>query len=396
MKERKPVYRVFAEKYRKAKSKKSKSEILMSFIETTGMNRSYAATLLRNHGVKIKVGGKYILKADIKKRMPGQGRKKKYDQNVIAPLQKIWKIMDFICGKRLVAVMAAVIMNLKLHGRLRISEVVEQKLLQISASSIDRLLKPERKRLEIKGRCGTKPGTLLKNQITIRTWADWNENRPGYLEMDLVGHDGGNPRGDFAQTLNMVDVHTGWTENAAVKNKAAIWVNEAVDKIRQRLPFPILGLDSDTGSEFINQIMMRYCEKQDIKFTRSRSTRSNDNCYVEQKNYSIVRKTVGYSRYDTDEEVSILNELYSYLRLYTNHFQPVMKLKEKERVGSKVIKKHERAALPYDRVMESKFVSRRYKNKLKAIHENLDLYELKQKITNCQRKLSRIQKGKLK
>ncbi len=135
------------------------------------------------------------------------------------------------------------------------TEEVEQKLNEISASSIDRLLKPERKRLEIKGRSGTKPGTLLKNQIAVRTWAQWNENCPGYFEIDLVGHDGGNGSGDFAQTLNMVDVDTGWTENVAIKNKAAKWVNEAVDNVKGRLPFPLLGLDSDTGAEFINHIM---------------------------------------------------------------------------------------------------------------------------------------------
>jgi hypothetical protein len=368
----------------------------MNFIETTCLNRNYAATLLRNHGLKVKLGCKYIIRSDIKIRMPGQGRKKKYDESVLKALQRIWKIMDFICGKRLVVVIASVILNLQLHGRLRISEEVKQKLLEISASSIDRLLKGERKRLEIKGRCGTKPGTLLKNQIAIRTWSDWDENQPGYFEMDLVSHDGGNPRGQYAQTLNMVDVSTGWTENVALRNKAAIWVNEAVDEIRQRLPFTLLGLDSDSGAEFINNNMMNYCEKHAIKFTRSRCTRSNDNCYVEQKNYSIVRKTVGYNRYDTEYEVLIMNELYGYLRLYTNHFQPVMKLKEKERIGSKVIKRHEKAVLPYERIMESKFVKQVYKDKLKTIHEELDLYELKQKITNCQRKLSMFQKSKLK
>jgi hypothetical protein len=395
MKERRPIYREFAEKYRKARNKKSKTEILKNFVETTGRNRNYAATLLRNHGKKVKVGGKYLLKADISKKMPGQGRKKKYDEAVLSPLKRIWKIMDFICGKRLVAILAAVIENLQTYGRLRVSQEVKNKLLEISASSIDRLLKPERKRLEIKGRSGTKPGTLLKNQIAIRTWADWDENRPGYFEMDLVGHDGGNNRGDFAQTLDMVDVYSGWTETGAVKNKAAKWVNEAVDNIKERLPFPLLGLDSDTGGEFINHIMKRYCEKNKIKFTRGRSTRSNDNCYVEQKNYSVVRKTVGYNRYDTDEEVVVLNELYSYLRLYTNHFQPVMKLKEKERIGSKVKKRYYKPVLPYDKIMESDTVDQVYKDRLKTIHENLDLYDLKQNITNCQRKLARLQKKKM-
>ncbi len=279
---------------------------------------------------------------------------------------------------------------MKIHGRLRLNKDVEQKLKEISASSIDRLLKPERKRIELKGRSGTKPGTLLKNQIAVRTWADWDENCPGYFEIDLVGHDGGNNSGDFAQTLDMTDVCTGWTETAAIKNKAAVWVNKAIDKVKQQLPFPLLGLDSDTGAEFINHIMKRYCDENGIKFTRGRSTRSNDNCYVEQKNYSIVRKTVGYKRYDTDEEVSVLNELYGYLRLYTNHFQPVMKLEKKERIGSKVKKQYGLPITPFDRILGSKEIELDKKLALMDIHENLDLYDLKRKITNCQRQLEKI------
>ncbi len=155
--------------------------------------------------------------------------------------------------------------------------------------------------------------------------------------------------------MDMVDVYS-WMETVAIRNKASKWVNEAVDKIKKQLPFLLLGLDSDTGAEFINNIMKKYCEEKDIKFTRGRSTRSNDNCYIEQKNYSVVRKTVGYVRYDTEEEVDILNELYGYLRLYTNHLQPVMKLKEKERIGSKVKKRHKKPVLPYKRIIKSKSV----------------------------------------
>lgn len=396
MKERKPIYRVYAEKYRKAKRKKSKMEILINFTETTGLNRKYSATLLRNHCKNVRIGGNYLLKGDIGKKVPRPGRKKKYDESVLKPLKIIWKIMDFICGKRLQVIMTTVISNLKIHGRLRLNKDVEQKLKEISASSIDRLLKSERKRIELKGRSGTKPGTLLKNQIAVRTWADWDENCPGYFEIDLVGHDGGNSSGDFAQTLDMVDVCTGWTENAAIRNKAAVWVNEAIDKIKQKLPFPLLGLDSDTGAEFINHIMKRYCDENKIKFTRGRSTRSNDNCYVEQKNYSIVRKTVGYNRYDTDEEVTVLNELYGYLRLYTNHFQPVMKLEKKERIGSKVKKQYGIPITPFDRILDSKEIELDKKIALMNIHENLDLYDLKSKITNCQRQLERIRKEKIK
>ena len=159
------------------------------------------------------------------------------------------------------------------------------------------MLAPEKKKLSLKGRSRTKPGTLLRNQITVRTFADWQEDRPGFVEVDLVVHEGGRARGDYAQTLDLTDVATGWVELAAVLNKAQVWVFEAFERIRQQLPFPLLGLDSDNGTEFINHHMKRYCDQEKITFTRSRPYRKNDNCFVEQKNYSVVRRLVGYDRY---------------------------------------------------------------------------------------------------
>lgn len=212
----------------------------------------------------------------------------------------------------------------------------------ISAATIDRLLKPEKKKHQIKGRSHTKPGTLLKHQIPIRTFSEWNEQKPGFVEIDLVGHDGGNSSGEFAQTLTVTDVCTGWTDMQAVKNKAQCWVFEALKDIRDRLPFDLLGIDSDNGGEFINDQLYRYCIQEKITFTRARSYRKNDNCFVEQKNYSVIRRAVGYMRHDTPEELHLLNELYWHLRLYSNHFHPVMKLLEKTRVGSKVKKKYDK------------------------------------------------------
>ncbi len=381
-----------AERYRKA-SKKEKKKILDEFTDITGMNRSYAATLLRGHSIKLK-SGKVILRGDITKVIKKKGRKKYYDEKVVEKLKEVWRIMDFICGKRLKAVMNEALDNLKEKEEMNISEEVEKKLREISASTIDRLLKKERKKLELKGRKGTKPGTLLKHKIPIRTFADWNENRVGFMEIDLVGHDGGNECGDFAQTLDMTDIYSGWTETKAVKNKAHKWVFEAIKEVRKSLPFDLLGIDSDTGGEFINHALYKYCIEEKITFTRGRSYRKNDNCYVEQKNYSVVRRAVGYFRYDTDEEVQILNTLYSYLRLYSNHFQPVMKLVEKVRIGSKVRKKYDNPKTPYQRLIESNFLSEDKKKLLMAQHKNLSLLELKRSITKCQNMLLKIQKQK--
>jgi IS30 family transposase len=247
----------------------------------------------------VRINNKVIVVGDIRKRRKIQ-RQRIYGYDVLTALKQIWVIMDCICGKRLRPMIKEMLAILQKHKELKVIGETKKKLLRISASTIDRILKPERKKYELKGRSLTKPGTLLKHQIPIRTFSEWDEQRPGFVEIDLVGHEGGNPRGDFIQTLNVTDVCTGWTEMQAVKNKAQIWVFEALKDIRKRLPFDLLGIDSDNGSEFINHHLVRFCRDEKITFTRARSYRKNDNCFVEQKNYTIVRRYVGYARYDTE------------------------------------------------------------------------------------------------
>ncbi|HEY6804207.1 MAG TPA: hypothetical protein VI306_11545 [Pyrinomonadaceae bacterium] len=227
--------------------------------------------------------------------------------------------------------------RLERHNEFSCDRETRIKLLKISAASIDRLLAPERRKLALRGRAGTKPGTLLKKQIPIHTFADWDEQLPGFAEIDLVGHDGGVVAGDYCQTLDLTDIVTTWTETKAVRNKAQAWVFAPLQELRANLPFPLLDIDSDNGSEFINKYLLEYCQQEKLTFTRSRPYRKNDNCFVEQKNYSIVRRAVGYQRYDTEPQLQIFNELYATLRLYTTFFQPTMKLQAKERIGSRVI-----------------------------------------------------------
>ncbi len=231
---------------------------------------------------------------------------------------------------------------------------------------------------------------LTSSQIPIRTFSEWDEKSLGFVEIDLVGHDGGDARGEFIQTLDVTDVCTGWTETQAVRNKAQVWVFEALKDIQGRLPFELLGIDSDNGSEFINHHLLKFCAEGKITFTRARSYRKNDNCFVEQKNYSVVRRAVGYSRYDTEEQRNILNELYGHLRLYTNFFQPVMKLIEKTRIGSKVIKKYDKPRTPYQRVLESPSVPECKKQQLKEQYATLNPADLKRKITRLQQKLLKM------
>ena len=210
------------------------------------------------------------------------------------------------------------------------------------------------------------------------------------MEVDLVAHDGGNSSGEYCHTLDVTDVCTGWTETRAVKNKAQVWVFEALQEIQARLPFKLLGIDSDNGSEFINNHLIAYCSTQAIKFTRGRPYRKNDNCYVEEKNYSVVRKTVGYARYDTAQELALLNELYSLLRLYTNCFLPVMKLASKQRLGSKVKKTYDAPLTPYNKLMQSAEVPEKAKRQLRKEYLTLNPAELDRKIAALQVKLAKL------
>ena len=217
-----------------------------------------------------------------------------------------------------------------------------------------------------------------------------DDAKPGFVEADLVGQDGGNESGDFAQSLNFVDIATSWDETVACKNKAQVHVFEAIKKASKRFPFKIAGIDSDNGSEFINAHMLRYCIENKITFTRSRAYKKNDSCFVEQKNYSVVRRAVGYLRYDNQEEVAILNELYIYLDYYTNFFQPVNKLKLKTRTGSKVTKKYDEAKTPFRRVLACQYIDNEKKRKLNLVYDKLNPAELKRKITKLQDKLLKL------
>ena len=214
-------------------------------------------------------------------------------------------------------------------------------MIKVSAATVDRLLRAERKKYELKSRARTKPGTLLKHQLPRRTFSEWNEGKPGFLEIDLVGHDGGNSSGEYLYSLNATDVASGWVETEALRNRAQVWAFQALERIKQRLPFPLLRIDSDNDGAFINAHLIKYCQENKLTFTRSRPYQKNDNCYIEQKNYSVVRRLVGYLRHDTEEERKLLEQIYSLSRLYYNFFQVNMKLIKKERIGSQVTKRHD-------------------------------------------------------
>jgi hypothetical protein len=384
MAERKAVTKQMALRYRKA-SKADKGLILNELCALTGWHRDYARRALRTVAARPPQP-----RGQRRQRPARRPRPPVYDDQVIEVLRRVWYVLDFPCGKRLAAVMADMVDALERHRELHLDPDLRAKLTAMSAATIDRRLAGDRKRLQIKGRTGTKPGSLLKGQIPIRTFADWDDTTPGFAQTDLVAHDGGNPTGEYAQTLTLTDVATGWTEPRALRNKAQRWVIDAIDDIRTDLPFPLLGLDCDNGSEFINRFLFAYCTQAEITFTRGRPYRHNDSCHVEQKNWAIVRQAVGYARYDTPAQLAVLHDLYGHLRLLANFFCPQAKLIAKHRDGARVIRRYGTPATPYQRVLAAAILTKTQARQLTRIHHQLNPAQLRRDITICQRRLREL------
>jgi hypothetical protein len=351
-------------RYLKA-GKVEKIKILDEYTSATGYHRKYAIKLLK-HGLKRK-GYKKV------------GRKKTYQGEVVEILEKIWETCGKICSKRLHPFLPEMVSVLEREGELSCSSEMKALILSMSRSTIDRCLKNARYSSP-KGISTTKPGTLLKKMIPVRTWHDWDDTRPGFMEMDLVAHCGDNAAGQFIYTLTAVDVATGWTECLAIPNKTQIAVSNAIRAMRLRLPFPLLGIDCDNGSEFINDLLYRYCLEEKITFTRSRPYKKNDQAYVEQKNGSVVRNTVGYDRFETEEDLMLLQLVYEYLHVYVNFFQPVMKLIRKERVDGKTVKVYDLATSPYRRALASFDVAFADKASLSNLYVHLNPVTLRRNI----------------
>ena len=343
--------------------KKGKGVILEEFTQTSGCNRDYAIRLLR---------GQYTYTA----KPIRHPRARYYTPEDAAALEHISDLLDWMCSKLMKAEIPLVLPGLRADGTLDISETCAYHLLEMSPATMDRLR--ARRRPKGKHRRGfTKPGTLLKYRIPIRTFEERNAAVPGYLDIDLVDHSGGNASGEFAYTLDMVDVFSQWIEPRAVRTKAQTLVLDELQCARVDLPFGLMGIHSDSGSEFINDKLYRYCKAEHLKFTRGRAGKKNDNARVEQKNWSVVRRLVGYGRYETQTQVDQLNALYAVARLYINFFKPVMKLKTKRRVGSKVKKIYDEPKTPYQRLLECETLSPADKKNLKATYASLSLSKLK-------------------
>lgn len=396
MRERKSITREMARGYRRA-DKKGKQRILDEFVRLTDYHRKYAIHMLANWGKeKLRTVEGKVVKFVVGK--PPKSRKRVarrlYDEAVREAVCKLWRLFDYMCGKRLAVIIRMNIALLAHEADLGIDETVAQKLRRISPATIDRMLAPERKKLVLKGRSHTRAGTLLKHQIPIRTFFDWDERKPGFFEADTVAHDGGNGAGEFCMTLTVTDVYSGWVELRALPNRAHRWVKEEVEAIRAHLPFAFKGIDSDNGGEFINHQLWNWANEHQITFTRSRAYHKNDNCFVEQKNDLAVRRTVGYYRLDTPAEHQALKEVYTHLCPLLNFYYPSVRIIEKTRIGPRVKKKYDAPKPPYQRLLESADITESVKEELRRQAGKLHIVRQKRLVERAVAGLMRIHEEK--
>jgi hypothetical protein len=355
MKERQALTRQTAKRYRgKNTTKSEKGKILDQYIQDTGYNRKYAIHILTHEGkVRLRrINGKLVALTATHRKTVKRVYPKLYGEAVAKAVLCLWEFFDYKCGKRLVPLVKDNLEQLEASALFGIDGEIREKLEKISVATVERMLKPARKKLRLKGTNATKPGTLLKSQIPIRVSYDFDERIPGFFEIDTVMHDGGFASGEYCMTLTATDVGSGWTEERSLRNKAFRWVNLALDDIKATLPFAIYGMDSDNGGEFINHAMVKWCADQGIAFTRSRSYHKNDNCFVEQKNGDVVRKTVGYQRFQGEAALASLSAVYQALCPLLNYFYPSQKLIAKEKAGGRTKKTYDPPKTPFQRLME--------------------------------------------
>lgn len=357
-------------------SRKRKAVILDEFVAATSLKRKTAIQLLN-------------APPPVKPRPRGRPTPR-YGGQVSGALELLWATSGYICSRRLVPGLPLLVELTQAEGAWGFSEEVKTKLLKMSVSTCERLLRPHKAAFRSAGRSMTRPGSMLKSQIPVRTWDDWLETEPGFCEMDLVHHCDNDTYGEYAHTLSLTDVLLGWTELQALKNRSERTVQCGVESIRSRMPYQVKGLDSDCGGEFINHIMYRYCKDKGIVFTRSRPSKKNDQCRIEQKNSSVVRQNVGHDRYEGEEAVKALNAFYRALRLQVNFLQPCMILTSKERVGGKIRRHYDMAKTPCQRALEHPCLPEERQDALRAQLAAIRPIQLGKEILRLREELRRL------
>ena len=351
-----------------------KSQILDEFVAVTGFHRKAAIRRLR--GGRRRTGRR-------------RGRPPVYTPDVVAALRAVWEVYGCICSKRLAPFLPEAVALLARKGKVVVPSDVRSRLIRMSPATIDRVLATHRQRGG-KGRATTKPGTLLRSQVAVRMFADWTDTRPGFLEIDLVAHCGETTAGEHVHTLSTVDVATGWFEPVALLNRSHQAVEEALEKVRRQLPFPLLGIDSDNDSAFLNWGIKAYCDKNEITFTRCRPYKKNDQAHVEQKNWTVVRQLIGYDRYEGAQATTALQAVYDDCRVYVNFLQPVRKLVQKKTEGGKVWKRYDQASTPYRRVLAEASIDQQLKHDLAVRYAELTPWHLRLRIDHNLRQLWKL------
>jgi hypothetical protein len=374
---RRELVQAIGERYRPA-SRLEKRRILDELVAVTGYHRKHAIRVLRSGATDA---------ATI-----SRPRARLYDEAVRQALIVLWEASDRICSKRLKALIPVLVEAMERHGHLRLTPGVRERLLLASAATIDRLLTGTR--VGARGRPRRRPASPIRRSVPVRTFADWQEPPPGYVEADLVAHCGESAGGSFVQSLALTDIASGWMECVPLIVREQTLVVAALAKLRATLPFPLRGLDTDNDSVFMNETVLGFCQQNGIEFTHSRAYRKNDQAWIEQKNGSVVRRLTGYHRLAGVPATAALNRLYAASRLFVNFFQPSFKLASKERDGAKVTKRYHTPASPYQRLLASDAIPAETKTRLKTVFAGLDPLRLLNEIRAAQDVLSHLACGR--
>lgn len=374
---RQELVQVLHDRY-KGGTRSEKSRILSEFVAVSGYHRK--------HAIRVLAGAENPVEGAVRASRP-----RLYDEAVLQALIVLWEASDRVCGKRLRPLLPILVTALERHGHLGLEVTLREKVLAMSDATIDRLLRRARGATTAGRRARTKPA--LRAKIPVRTFADWNDPPPGNMEVDLVAHGGASASGSFVHTLVLTDIASGWTECVPLVVREGTLVVEAIGRLRPAMPFALLAIDTDNGSEFMNETMMRFCLDNGIELTRSRPYRKNDQAWVEQKNGAVVRRTVGYHRLEGLAAAETLARLYAALRLFVNFFQPSFKLASKTRTGARVAKHYHAPQTPCARLLASAAVQADVKQRLSEIAAQLDPLRLLDEIRTMQHHLVALARG---
>ena len=353
-----------------------RARILDEFTAVSGHHRKHAARLLRAGLASHRAGPR--------------PERRVYNEAVRQALIVIWEASDRICGKRLCPLVPILVEAMERHDHLKLEPEVRTGLLAMSAATIDRALRDVRERAGVRTRRRAPPSAAIRRSVAVRTFDDWDDPPPGFMEADLVAHCGASVKGSFVQTLTLTDIATGWTECAPMLVREQKLLTEVLSEMRRVLPFPLLGFDTDNDSVFMNETVRDYCKDAGLEFTRCRPYRKNDQAWVEQKNGAVVRHSVGYRRYEGLDTAAVLARLYQSLRLFVNFFQPSFKLAEKSRDGAKVRKRYHAPATPHQRLVSDRRTSAETRRRVNRLYATLDPVRLLSEIRVAQQQLVEI------